>query len=121
MPCLVDVEHYVLGSNSSVANDFCETDAVEDVLTIELAIRSLRERNRSTPFYLGVGMHKPHLPWEDDSALIPRGVSGLPRHVRLVEAGRDEERLRAARSVAQLLYHDIFDLVVARVRDLTIR
>ena len=69
LPCLTDVEHYIFHANSTVANDWCEHDAFEDTLSVELALRQLRAAaGAGRQFYLAVGVHKPHLPWQASAA-----------------------------------------------------
>lgn len=55
---------------NNVSEDWCirETGDMSDVRTIEIALDLLRTavqatKNDSTPFYLAVGLHKPHMPW----------------------------------------------------------
>lgn len=66
VPCPVDVSHYLFKTNTSIANEFCQIDAFEDSLTIDSAITQLRRaaREGAKGFYLGVGLHKPHMPWQ---------------------------------------------------------
>lgn len=65
IPCLIDIEHYLLKTPISVANEMCNTDAYEDTLTVDVAIDMLRNASVSgTPFYLAVGLHKPHIPYQ---------------------------------------------------------
>ena len=46
-------------------NEFCTTDAYEDTLSVNKAIKLLRAAAKSgKQFYLGLGMHKPHMPWQ---------------------------------------------------------
>jgi iduronate 2-sulfatase len=76
VPCPIDIQNGFdkwrsgHGNNVSVANEFCEIDAVEDIRTVEHAIAHLRGEAVAAavaaglPWYLGVGMHKPHMPWQ---------------------------------------------------------
>lgn len=61
--CPADIKSYVFGANNSVATDWCELDAYEDTLSVNEAIRMLRKA-KDKHFYLAVGMHKPHQPWQ---------------------------------------------------------
>jgi hypothetical protein len=47
----------------SAGNEYCELDAFEDTLTVEHAIALLKQA-AGKQFYLGVGLHKPHMPWQ---------------------------------------------------------
>lgn len=84
VPCAVDIEHYVFGKPISVATEMCETDAFEDTFTIERAVHFLQAAASSgKQWYLGVGLHKPHLPFQaapEDWALHPLNSSTLPTH-----------------------------------------
>jgi len=69
VPCATDIEHYILHTNSTVANDWCELDAGEDTLSVEMALHQLRAAaGAGRQFYLAVGLHKPHLPWQASAA-----------------------------------------------------
>lgn len=52
--------------NTTVANEFCTVDAYEDELSVMNAIQQLKQvvAQKNKYFYLAVGMHKPHLPWQ---------------------------------------------------------
>eukprot|EP00041_Stephanoeca_diplocostata_P030796 m.940886 g.940886 ORF g.940886 m.940886 type:complete len:465 (-) comp23830_c1_seq4:363-1757(-) len=83
VPCPVDIDHYVFKANISVANEFCEIDAYEDTLSIDDAISMLNKAvdSGSSPFYVAVGLHKPHMPWQfsaEDVAKHPIGDIKLP-------------------------------------------
>jgi iduronate 2-sulfatase len=81
VPCLVDIKHYTVGGNISVANEFCATDAEEDTQTVNHAIDLLRQV-ADQHFYLAVGMHKPHIPWQyaqEDLDKHPLENIDLPR------------------------------------------
>lgn len=83
--CPVDIRHYLpgaLNAATSVANEFCEIDAYEDTLSVDDGIQLLR-RARSEHFYLAVGLHKPHMPWQassEDFAKHPLESVSLPQH-----------------------------------------
>jgi len=70
--CSVDIAGRVLHGNVSVANEFCQIDAVEDTITVDLAVKHLEaiafavseSTSALPPFYLAVGVHKPHMPWQ---------------------------------------------------------
>jgi len=66
VPCPIDVRHYAFhDKNVTVANEWCEVDAFEDTLTIQLALAHLRRLAAGgRSFYLAVGLHKPHMPWQ---------------------------------------------------------
>ena len=66
VPCAIDVEARLFHNvNVSIANEFCETDAFEDALTVDDALALLRGAHaRGAHFYLAVGLHKPHMPWQ---------------------------------------------------------
>ena len=66
VPCAIDVEARLFHNvNVSIANDFCEVDAFEDALTVDDALALLRGAHaRGAHFYLAVGLHKPHMPWQ---------------------------------------------------------
>jgi len=83
IPCPVDIRGYLFKDNVSIANEFCAIDADEDALTVDKAIAYLRDLSKAParPFYLAVGMHKPHLPWqasEEDFAKHPLDSVSLP-------------------------------------------
>ena len=53
----------------SVKTCWCEIEAAEDVLTVNRAITLLGDadhdyKEHGKQFYLAVGLHKPHLPWQ---------------------------------------------------------
>ena len=52
--------------DSNVTNDFCEIEALDDRFTIDVAIELYDSwsETEAVPFYLAVGLHKPHLPWQ---------------------------------------------------------
>ena len=83
IPCLIDIKGYLFhDANISVVDDYCEGDALEDTFTVSDAIRLLRKVG-SKPFYLAVGLHKPHLPWQassDDFDKHPLSGVELPTH-----------------------------------------
>ena len=61
--------HPEVGGSKPRSADFCTTDAYEDTLTIAHARRLLRlAAKASRQFYLAVGLHKPHTPWQADKA-----------------------------------------------------
>jgi len=65
--CPIDIEARLpfLHVNTNIGNEFCEIDAYEDSLSVDHAISLLREAKKDgRQFYLAVGMHKPHLPWQ---------------------------------------------------------
>ena len=65
--CPVDIEARLpfLDVSTNIGNEFCEIDAFEDSLSVDHAIDLLREAKKDgRQFYLAVGMHKPHLPWQ---------------------------------------------------------
>lgn len=76
------------GDNVSVANEFCEVDAWEDTLTVHAALSHLRHdvvqaAAAGLPWYLAVGLHKPHMPWQAsaaDWAQHPLESVSLPTH-----------------------------------------
>lgn len=85
LPCLVDIEHYLFHNvNVSVADEDCTTDALEDVFTVDRAVEMLTNVSKTgQQFYLGVGLHKPHMPWQAsaaDFALHPLESVTLPKH-----------------------------------------
>jgi iduronate 2-sulfatase len=88
LPCLfcpIDIESRIFPKrfNTSVANEFCPVDALEDTFSVDEAIALLRKVPADKFFYLAVGMHKPHLPWQyakKDSDLHPLAAIDLPRH-----------------------------------------
>ena len=57
--CPSDISNRILKTNISVANEFCEIDAFEDSLSVDLAIQQLRKaKTAGKNFYLAVGLHK---------------------------------------------------------------
>ena len=53
----------------SVKTCWCEVEAMEDVLTVNRALALLEEADhdfkvKGKGFYLAIGLHKPHLPWQ---------------------------------------------------------
>ena len=90
VPCPIDLAKYVLkDKNVSVVNDWCEIDAYEDTLTVHQAIKTMREA-KDRHFYLAVGLHKPHYPYQaapEDFAHHPienvRPRACLPTHACL--------------------------------------
>lgn len=84
IPCLADLEHYLLGAPISVTNELCDTDAYEDTFSVDRAVELLHNATSSgKQFYLGVGMHKPHIPYQAspaDFALHPVETSDEPMH-----------------------------------------
>ena len=74
VPCPIDVISRLPWEkgkvNTSVQNEFCSTDAYEDTLSVWEGIRQLRTaksalaKGSRNPFYLAIGMHKPHMPWQ---------------------------------------------------------
>eukprot|EP00966_Prymnesium_polylepis_P194305 4504302-Prymnesium_polylepis.1 len=83
VPCIIDLRHYIFGyKNTTVVTDWCETDAYEDVLTVDMALRMLRSA-QGKHFYLAVGLHKPHIPYQaapEDFAKHPLEGVSLPSH-----------------------------------------
>ena len=73
--------------NVSVGNEFCDIDAFEDTRTIAAAEAQLRAAVAARRhFYLGVGLHKPHLPWQaapEDWAQHPAGEMNPPLLIAL--------------------------------------
>ena len=53
-----------------VSTCWCEVEAVEDILTVDKALNLLDialdnyKKDPSTGFYVAIGLHKPHLPWQ---------------------------------------------------------
>ena len=86
IPCPIDIAAHLPGArvNVSVANEYCSIDALEDTLTVSEAVTRLRDAHAAgRPFYLGVGMHKPHMPWQysaEDFALHATTEIALPAH-----------------------------------------
>lgn len=78
--CPIDIS----GKKTTVANEFCEVDALEDTKTVEAAIGLLRKAHADNAFfYLAVGLHKPHMPWQaaaEDWAQHPLQDVDLPAH-----------------------------------------
>eukprot|EP00040_Diaphanoeca_grandis_P003064 m.23634 g.23634 ORF g.23634 m.23634 type:complete len:538 (-) comp14292_c0_seq1:229-1842(-) len=67
--------------NVSIANEFCEIDAFEDSFSVDFAIQLL-SKAADRPFYLAVGFHKPHMPWQaapEDFAKHPLASITLPK------------------------------------------
>jgi iduronate 2-sulfatase len=64
--CKIDIESRLFPNkfNTTVANEFCTTDAYEDTLSIWNGIQQLKQVPNDKFFYLAVGLHKPHLPWQ---------------------------------------------------------
>eukprot|EP00472_Partenskyella_glossopodia_P008546 CAMPEP_0197514732 /NCGR_PEP_ID=MMETSP1318-20131121/73_1 /TAXON_ID=552666 /ORGANISM="Partenskyella glossopodia, Strain RCC365" /LENGTH=546 /DNA_ID=CAMNT_0043062911 /DNA_START=280 /DNA_END=1920 /DNA_ORIENTATION=+ len=82
IPCPIDIEHYLFKKNTSVGNDWCEIDAYEDTIAVDVAIGYLR-LVRNQHFYLAVGLRKPHLPWQaspDDFSHHPLDSISLAKH-----------------------------------------
>jgi iduronate 2-sulfatase len=88
IPCAKDlIQHIPIikhAVNVTVANDYCEIDAFEDTLTVSQAIGHLRRAAADgAAFYLAVGLHKPHTPWQaspaDFAAHSPSTIR-LPLH-----------------------------------------
>jgi len=53
----------------SVENEWCTVDAVEDTESVNKAVKLLRAAAADgRQFYLAVGMHKPHMPWQFDAS-----------------------------------------------------
>lgn len=73
--CPVDIDNRLFHGNVSIANEFCEIDAIEDTLTVTAAVKHLRaiaSSQDSTPFYLAVGVHKVIIPLAFlDSCILP--------------------------------------------------
>lgn len=63
--CPIDIAAHIphSGVNTTVANEYCDIDAYEDTLTVSHAIELLRGA-KDKQFYLAVGFHKPHPPWQ---------------------------------------------------------
>lgn len=84
--CPVDIESRLpfLHVPVNVGNEYCEIDAYEDTLTIDHAISLLRQaKTDGRQFYLGVGLHKPHMPWQasaSDFAKHPMNNIDLPQN-----------------------------------------
>jgi iduronate 2-sulfatase len=84
-PCPIDLRKYLLNDvNVTVANEYCSVDAEEDTLTVDHAIKLLKEAvGKDQLFYLAVGLHKPHMPWQydaEDLAKHPLSSITLPKH-----------------------------------------
>eukprot|EP00932_Pfiesteria_piscicida_P012165 SRR837773.2349.p1 GENE.SRR837773.2349~~SRR837773.2349.p1 ORF type:complete len:403 (-),score=41.65 SRR837773.2349:22-1230(-) len=64
--CMADVKHYIFHTNLSVVSEQCSIDALEDTRSVHGGIGYLREmhRERKEGWYLTVGLHKPHLPFQ---------------------------------------------------------
>jgi arylsulfatase A-like enzyme len=82
--CPADIAAHIPGSpyNTTVANEYCAIDAYEDTLTISHAIELLRGAKHKQ-FYLAVGLHKPHIPWQyapEDLEKHPLESVDLPPH-----------------------------------------
>eukprot|EP01065_Artemidia_motanka_P017171 TRINITY_DN2070_c0_g1_i1.p1 TRINITY_DN2070_c0_g1~~TRINITY_DN2070_c0_g1_i1.p1 ORF type:complete len:438 (+),score=136.17 TRINITY_DN2070_c0_g1_i1:333-1646(+) len=90
VPCPVDVKHYLhpyipwVDANVSVATEWCKIDALEDTMTVDHAVRLMRTAvSKQRFFYLGVGLHKPHMPWQasaEDFDKHPLESVDLPLH-----------------------------------------
>lgn len=85
VPCPADVKHYVFKGKINVANEWCEIDAYEDTLSVDHALELLRgAASKHEHFYLAVGMHKPHIPFqaapEDFAHYGPIESIDLPLH-----------------------------------------
>lgn len=80
--CPADIAHYVFKANLTVVNEQCPLDALEDTQTVDHAIDLLKQAvSAKSPFYLAVGMHKPHIPFqasEADYAKHPLSSIQLP-------------------------------------------
>jgi iduronate 2-sulfatase len=62
------LKHYIFKGNTSIGNEFCEIDAFEDTFSVDEAITLLKKVGKADNFYLAVGMHKPHMPWQASKA-----------------------------------------------------
>jgi len=86
VPCPIDIKAHLPGAhvNVSVANEWCTIDAAEDTLTVSEAITRLKDAHAANrPFYLAVGLHKPHMPWQfsaEDLAKHDLDAMTLPLH-----------------------------------------
>ena len=49
---------------SNVTNDWCEIEALDDKLTVDVAIELYESWQKTAPFYLAVGLHKPRSGWQ---------------------------------------------------------
>lgn len=84
--CPVDIESVIkkLNVSATVANEYCEIDAYEDTATVQHAIALLKQlKLLGQPFYLGVGLHKPHMPWQaapEDWGKHPLNTTDLPKN-----------------------------------------
>ena len=78
---------------SNVTNDWCEIEALDDRFTIDVAIDLYEGWNASAaPFYLAVGLHKPHLPWQAEKKFFDL-------YFRRAELSEDGSRRRRGRDV----------------------
>eukprot|EP00656_Telonema_subtile_P001035 TRINITY_DN10496_c0_g1_i1.p1 TRINITY_DN10496_c0_g1~~TRINITY_DN10496_c0_g1_i1.p1 ORF type:complete len:530 (+),score=91.34 TRINITY_DN10496_c0_g1_i1:188-1777(+) len=84
--CPVDIAGHVFKANLSVANDHCPIDALEDTLSVSHGIELMQQaKKQGKNFYLAVGMHKPHIPWQAslaDFAKHPLDSVDLPTHTQ---------------------------------------
>lgn len=88
VPCAIDIAAHLpiikKFVNVTVGDDYCTTDAYEDTLTVAEARKLLRiAAKAATPFYLAVGVHKPHTPWQAaqvDFDAHPLADVALPAH-----------------------------------------
>ena len=83
--CAIDVESRLFPKhfNTTVADEFCAIDALEDTFSGDEAIALLRKVPEDKFFYLALGMHKPHLPFqysEEDWLAHPPDTIDLPAH-----------------------------------------
>jgi len=84
LPCPIDLEHYILKKKISVANEFCQLDALEDTYSVRRAVELMTKAVKmGKKFYLGLGFHKPHLPWQyspEDYEIHAYQNISLPKH-----------------------------------------
>ena len=83
--CPIDIEGKLFPKriNVSVGNEFCTVDAYEDTLSVARAVKLLDQVPAGKFFYLALGMHKPHMPWQaskEDFDQHPLESVDLPLH-----------------------------------------
>mmetsp|Transcript_30084 Transcript_30084/g.79257 ORF Transcript_30084/g.79257 Transcript_30084/m.79257 type:complete len:559 (-) Transcript_30084:61-1737(-) len=85
-PCPKWPSHLGPGWNATKMQ-WCELDALDDARTLSKALDMLKTAQHASaggrPFFLGVGFHKPHLPWQASKKffdLYPLENVSMPRH-----------------------------------------